>query len=236
MGKRNNSIIISVVLVAFLVGTIVSSPSASAANPVITLINEQVITKLNQIIAAIAALSTGVSATTETQIDDIETETNKIQMVKDNQYVPFKTPSTIAFLATDTCDVAGGLAAQHQIRIDGGSDFMVTGITFKPTGVDQATDEIIIVGLFVDGNSVAIRTNDLTGTFGVPFGFDILGVPTITGGNVPTTIAALGAGSQDIVFSITCFADSTTDITFPAGSIVVSGWKLASDTITAKYD
>ncbi len=173
----------------------------------------------------------------KSDIGMIKTETDKIQMVKDNQYVPFKTPSTIAFLATETCDVAGDLsAAQHQIRIDGGSDFMVTGITFKPTGVDQAADEIVISGLFVDGKSVLTRTNDLTGTFGIPFGFDIAGVPTITGGNVPTTIAALGAGSQDIVFSFSCFADSTTDITFPAGSIVVSGWKLASDTIIAAYD
>jgi len=61
-------------------------------------------------------------------------------------------------------------------------------------------------------------------------------LPTFTGGKIPTTITALGDGQQDIVVAFSCFAGTTTDITFPDGSIVVSGWKLTSDTITASYD
>jgi len=167
--------------------------------------------------------------------DDADAAT-KNYVDSQDQYVVFQTPSTIHFLASETCDAAGGLAQQHQLRIDGSSDFMVTGIAFQPTGVDQGSDEIIIGGIFVDNQNISTRTADLTGTFSIPFGFDIAGVPTIAGGNVPTTISAIGTGSDDIVVVIKCSADTTTDITFPAGSIIVSGWKLASDTITATYD
>jgi len=167
--------------------------------------------------------------------DDADAAT-KNYVDSQDQYVVFQTPSTIHFLASETCDVAGGSAQQHHLRIDGSSDFMVTGITFQSTGVDQASDQISFGSIFVDGVAVNFSTGDLTGTSTFSRGWDIAGIPNFYGGNYPTSITATGAGSDDIVLVINCFADTTTDITFPAGSIVVSGWKLASDTITATYD
>ena len=58
MGTRNNSIVISAVLVAFLAGTIFSSPIAEAANPVLEAIQQT--------------------------LGLIQTETDKIQSVKDD--------------------------------------------------------------------------------------------------------------------------------------------------------
>lgn len=170
------------------------------------------------------------------EIQLIKTETDKIQTIQNNQYVPFRIPSEVHWMTTDICDEAGGMAQQHQLRINGDSDFVVTSITFQPTGLDEAKDEIAIIALWIDDQSLALRTGDLTSTSSTSYGFEILGLPTFTGGKIPTTITALGDGQQDIVVAFSCFADTTTDITFPDGSIVVSGWKLTSDTITASYD
>ena len=155
MGKKNNSIIISGILVAFLVGTIVSSPSASAANPVIALITEQVIPKLNQIITDITALTTGVSATTETQIDNIETETNKIQMVKNNQYIPFIETISGRICTLANTPTLGSITINS--NADPGTPFVVTSIVMKPTGLanndlnleDLATSDELYLGMKV---------------------------------------------------------------------------------------
>ena len=206
----NKIIVAGLVIVAFVIGTISVNPLAEAANPLL----EQI----------------------QITVDAIKTDTVEIQTIKNNQYVPFQTPSTIPFLSSEICDTAGGSGQQQNLRINGDSDFIVTGITFQPTGLDQATDEIVIVAIFVDNQKLAVNTGDITGTSPVSFGFDIAGLPTVTGGKLPTTIVAVGDGPQDIAISFSCFADTTSDITFPEGSIVVSGWKLASDTITAQYD
>ncbi len=150
----------------------------------------------------------------------------------DNHYVPFKVLATIDVLASDICNIPGKTSF---LNIDGGSDFMVTGIILKPTGVDEVIDSIMIHSIQIDGRKIAMITHDLTGAHPTPYSFDIMGVPLILGGNLPTSIVALCADSQDIRIGISCGVGTTTDITFPEGSITVSGWKLASDTITAVY-
>jgi len=110
----------------------------------------------------------------------------------DDDYVPFQISSTIHPMASEICDDAGNITGdQHQIRIDGGSDFMVTGVTFQPTGVDEATDSIVIGAIYLDSQALYANTGDLTGIFPTSRGFDIAGVSTISGGNMPTSIVAL---------------------------------------------
>jgi len=170
-------------------------------------------------------------------VGTIKTETNKIQMVKDNQYEPFTALTT----TTATCDIVDGGSSILQIRIGSPAttgNFIITGVFMSPTGLNGLadTDSIKIRDLNVDGvtngftvsNSLVANTNGNTS-------FDIMGQPLRDGGTFPHQITVINTGqsSQDVLIDITCDAGTTGQaITFSANAIKVSGWKLASDTIS----
>lgn len=240
MGKRNNSIIISGLLVAFLVGTIVSSPSASAANPVTTLINEHVIPKLNQIITDIAALTTGVSATTETQIDNIETETNKIQMMKDdvgmikgNQFVPFR---AFTFLSGEICAQSGSVDNDF-LLIDAqgsGTFFIIKSVQMSFLGLD-AVDIVRTQSLLLSGGGFTYRSVDLSGTQSIGVNIEFLGAPLeFQPTTFPSEILGFISGSQDVKIRFQCDnSNGGNDITL--NSVTVFGWAPPGTTFNLQY-
>ena len=82
MRKSRNYIIISTVIVAFLIGTISAAPQASAANPVLSFLQDTVMPKLDAILAAISGIDTtqvGLNPSTQTQIDDIQSRLGTIE-------------------------------------------------------------------------------------------------------------------------------------------------------------
>jgi hypothetical protein len=201
----------------------------------------------------------------DSAVGAVKTETDKIQMVKDDVgmikaktdnlptdpadnsqildainalslsgggYVPFK---TVAMGLPATCDEAGGVVADEDILvINGASDFMVTGVILSSNGVDDANDQITVSLRLIDGTNIEVESVDLTGLVAQGVRFDIAGAPGAGSGVFPTTIVADGVGG-DIVIAIRCAAGATSDITFPTGRILVSGWKSPTDTITATY-
>jgi len=118
MGKRNNSIIITGLVVAFLVGTIVSAPQASAANPVLTFLQNTVMPQLDAILAAVIAIDTSFPSGTQTQIDNIETETGKIQMIKDDVGDIKTETNKIQMVKDDIAALNIGVSATTEAQID----------------------------------------------------------------------------------------------------------------------
>ncbi len=248
MSKSRNSIIISGFIIAFLAGTMVAVPQASAANPVLTFLEFTVIPQLEAILAAVLAIDTSFPSGTQTQIDDIETETDKIQMVKDDvgtiktqvtnledtQYIPFKITGPSS---TVLCAAAGGGNGGIDMRIQStlGKDFVVTSIIWR-TFVDQQSGAIRVTDLTVDGFQTGFQSGDLTGSVTPPIAIDFTQIPTLRGvGNFPDQIAvsgSIGSGDdKDIEISLLCRAD-LNDVNMEANFVHVSGWNLKGDTIT----
>ena len=176
--------------------------------------------------------------TSHTDISAIKTQTDKIQMVKDNQYVPFT-----ALTATDaTCDVidANSTTMIFQVRISSSAttgNFIITGVFMDANGLNGVadTDFIKLRALSVDGATVGFTVSDnLVGNTNGSSAFDIMGQPLRDGGTFPHQITVVNAGQvHDVLIEFTCNAGTTgSDIGFFANEIKVSGWKLASDTIT----
>jgi len=259
MTKWAMGLALAFVLVA---GTLAISPMAFAdddddddddkkkGNPVIRFLRDEIIPKLDEILAAIeaglspeteaqidnietetnkiqmvkdqiAALNTGVSATTEAQIDNIETETNKIQMVKDNQFVPFFENNDDFFI----CDVAGdGTAGTKVIVIRNAR--LVTGLSVLFSGVDQTTDEIKSRSFLTAGRGASHSSIDLTGnTVAFNMRINLLGVPLQSGSTSDYQIGSTG-GSIELV--IDCDAGTTSDIGVGSRNVQVWGWKSAA--------
>jgi hypothetical protein len=150
-------------------------------------------------------------------------------------YVPF------SVAVTGTCDVAGGPADLDRIIINGDSDLMVTGVLLRSAGVDEVADSIFVDSLRVDDVPFFIASEDLTGSATIAnANLDIMGLtrpPSFVGAqprHMPTTVAATGAGTNDLEIFLTCDSSTTSDITW--ASILVSGWRKADDTITVTYD
>jgi len=166
----------------------------------------------------------------------IDTETDKIQMVKDNQYVPFKATGPAG---TVTCDTLDGGFEIHSITIenDGTSGvFLITSISVQFRGVNDAADEIIYSDVTIDGNTFLINSQ-VTGTSTAPHTFEVLGVPLGFGAdaNFMHQIAAESSGSSDVILRVVCSAVGTENITIDTNAIQVSGWKLPSDTVTVTF-
>lgn len=204
MERKNNIIIISGIIFAFIFGTLTANPIAEAANPALVAI--------------------------QTTLGLIQTETDKIQMVKNNQYVPFTQASNLNTL----CDAAGGSSTTKTVRVKGTSDtILITGMTLRVDGVDSATDSIKIVSYSIGGFSLgATQSNDLTGNIigsGAlgAMAFDVMGVPLAGGANFPTEIAVISSG-LDTIFE--CNAGTTTNMNIRI--VFVSGWKNVDDTVS----
>lgn len=81
MGRTNKAIIISGIFAAFLAGTIVAAPQASAANPVLTFLQDSVMQKLQEILDAINGIDSGIDPATQAQIDDIQQRVQNIEEI-----------------------------------------------------------------------------------------------------------------------------------------------------------
>ncbi len=156
-----------------------------------------------------------------------------LEAIDNSQYVPFKATTS----STGTCAEAGGGFDFDGIAIASAAttgDFIITGVAIEPSGIDQASDSIQVIGYQVDTAIINLTTVDLTGTLTTSSGFDVMGSSLITGGTFPHQIAAASAGAGDISMIIFCNASTTSNITF-SEPIIVSGWKQADDTITVTY-
>jgi len=166
----------------------------------------------------------------------IKTETDKIQMVKDNQYEPF----TALITTTATCADVATSPDIMQVRITSPAstgNFIITGVFMSPSGLNGLadTDSIKIRALNVDGLTGGFTVSDsLVANTNGNTSFDIMGQPLRDGGTFPHQITVVNAGQvHDVLIEFTCDAGTTgSSITFNPNAIKVSGWKLASETVT----
>jgi len=212
---------------------------------VIGTITGQTITNLqNQINAA------GISVETETQIDNIEGNItsstfgleeikNEVRFIEgnvtDSIYIPFK--KEISPLAGGfVCDlVDGGSSDTDTITINSDKTtgfFLITGINFVTSDVDEMQDEIAVLNILVDGGAFAFSSGDITGDLPNGITFDIMGYQGVVG-KFPHQIVAESNGAEDVKIIISCQAGTTTDIDF--NLITVSGWKRADEQISVTY-
>jgi len=206
-----------------------------------------IIQKLDEILAAIEA---GLSSETETQIDniesevtniegkldgtvqslvtDIKTETNKIQMIKDNQYVPFiKTSTTLG-----NCASAGASQVNKFVNIDASGedgDFIITGLLITVGGVNAGAT-MSIGQITIDQLQYTFQSADLISGFSGTPSAEVLGSLTTQGRTMPHQFAADSSGSQDIRFNLFCTATANADLVVK--QLTVSGWKKPGHTIT----
>ena len=132
------------------------------------------------------------------------------------------------------CDVSGGTGTVATVAINGGATFMVTGLLLEVSGIDEVSDNLQVVQLLVDGTFFQAVTTDLTGDTTTFRGFDLAGAPAQGGASLPTSVVSLGnVVANDIQYKILCGAGVGLDISID--SIVVSGWKAVSDTITVTF-
>jgi hypothetical protein len=157
-------------------------------------------------------------------------------------YVPFKVVKTNVGI----CNTAGHASANPHILIDSAAasgTFMVTSILIAPSGTTgTGTQYFITTRATINGMRFHLKSRNLAGGEASPVdrGFDIMGVPLLTGrideqklgGSFPHTIVANSAGDDDIDIMLFCrYDDSDVNI----GTIMVAGWKQASDRISVKY-
>jgi len=133
MGRRNNSIIISVVIVAFLVGTIFSSPNYANALP----------PWVNDILVSIGLLEDTV-LDLQTQVDDIE---ERLTALENNIPPPPPQPQLLFLMDGQVVDSFGGSQVVELVIVDldiadideskGEPDIAVNGNTLRMVqGVD----------------------------------------------------------------------------------------------------
>jgi len=164
----------------------------------------------------------------------LDSGTTGLAAIKASQYVPFKVRTT----ADKTCDVAdaGSTPSLMFITINSAAtsgDFMVTGVKVNVDGLDAASDSIKTRSALQDSQGGSSVSDDLTGSHSTNgFTFDVMGTTLTSGAKFPTQLAAQSIGDSDISIVLTCNAGTTSDITFGAQSIIVSGWKQVDDTIT----
>ena len=241
------TIMILAIATAFVVGTIATGALVDAAKPetdpdedlILEGIVFEIIGLLKDPVFGLEEIKNEVRniETSVTDISDIKTETDKIQMVKDNQYVPF----TALTATAATCDVddANSTPKVFQVRITSPAttgNFIITGVFMDPNGLSGAsdTDFIKLRALNVDGLTGGFTVSDtLVGNAGGSSAFDIMGQPLRDGGTFPHQITVVNAGQvHDVLIEFTCNAGTSGGaIGFFANQIKVSGWKLASDTI-----
>jgi hypothetical protein len=153
-------------------------------------------------------------------------------------YVPFK----VLLPEAATCDV-GDPAKQTDLDyliIENETDasvFVVHSIVFAPAGIDELDEGLLVRSVIIDGRVRAVPvTESMVSINGGAV--DFLGALTkTTGGSFMRQIVSDGTSSTqpDIKLTFTCQAQLTGSMDFPVGSIEVSGWKRASDTISIRY-
>jgi len=205
--------------------------------------------------------SGGIPARTQTQINNIETETNKIQMIKDdlnsvenlvsalgNSYVPFTktlvgspTPGTSAFAQCTLNNLNNGGTDTDYIVIDSSGStgtILVERIMLK-ISIAAADDIAKITEIKVDG----IRSSplgqdfpDITGSRTLSSSFELLGGDRSDDSptKLPSQLTAENNGPNDIVVEFRC--ESTTRASMPVSILTVSGWKLAGETVDVSWN
>ena len=206
---------------------------------------------LSAIKTAVDEIETGISPATQTQIDNIETETDKIQMLKEdiaaldtgvsNQYVPFIEILTIGGL----CDAAGDsdFTKRTISVVSSGTTgtIIVTGAIVVMTSLDDVKT-VKISDYAIDGNSLFVADTEAfissPGSQPAQRGLEMMGQPIIEAqadGTTPHQMTAEEGGATDISFELRCQAKNpivgTADDIF-INKVYISGWKPADSDIT----
>ena len=161
----------------------------------------------------------------------IKTETDKVQMVKDNQYEPFV--SVGIGTTTAVCDAEGGGEDVDSIRIESTNSkaFILTSIQLAVSGAQNAGDIVQIRNIQSGGVGGTPSSVNLITSPSTLILFEALGLPTINTANTsPLQISANAGGSVKVI--VACNAGTTNDIKFASAFIRVLGWKQVGDTIT----
>lgn len=170
-------------------------------------------------------------------LPNIDVKTSNVQIEVNNlgssQYVPF---STAALSSPEVCVPEGAGRGVDNLVIDAESDFMITSVLFSTNGLRPGSENFNVLFLIVDDvllfeKSAYIQTDEGEDVHA----FDIMGMNKLVGaGKFPTTIAANGEGSEDVIIQIEC-THSGDDGDVEIRQVVVSGWKQAEDNVSVTY-
>jgi len=186
------------VLGIFVGGTYAQGAGNPLVNQIIDIVTD-IQTTVNGIDTEVTNIEGKLDGTVPSSVSDIKTETDKIQMVKDDvgaiktetdkiqmikddiasistgtSLEPFTIVIQSVPLIAEICDVAGGGPDTDQLIIGnfGTGGFIVTGILFTLNGVDSATDTFVIKELKWGSTTTDMPTPDLTGTYSLGVGLD----------------------------------------------------------------
>ena len=171
-------------------------------------------------------------------VTDIQTETDKIQTIKTNQFVPFR-ESLSRDKVCDSPD-AGSITSFLTIKIDNTalfSSILVTSVGVSLKNNIDASDTVQVSNYISSGGSITnALTVDLTGSNLIASrpSFELLGQPLVNGINSPTQIGGATQGANDITFTLACNAGTSgndVEIDF----VIVSGWKPARTAVNIDY-
>jgi len=213
---------------AFVVGTIATGALVDAAKPETDPDGD--LTMEGIVFEIIGLLKHPVFGLEEIkdEVRNIETETDKIQMVKDNQYVPFiKTSTTLG-----NCASAGASQVNKFVNIDASGedgDFIITGLLITVGGVNAGAT-MSIGQITIDQLQYTFQSADLISGFSGTPSAEVLGSLTTQGRTMPHQFAADSSGAQDIRFNLFCTATANADLVVE--QLTVSGWKKPGHTIT----
>ena len=181
-------------------------------------------TTVGDIDAEVTNIEGKLDGNVQSFVSDIKTETDKIQMVKDNQYVPFTKTQT----PLGTCASAGASNVVETFRIaktGESGDFIITGIIMKVGGVNPGAKLSSIQFVF-GGIGYPFSTVDLISGFSGNPAVELLGAPTNPGRTTPYQIAL----DSSITIHLLCTATASADLDLT--HVVVSGWKKPGHTIS----
>ena len=184
--------------------------------------------------------NSGIDPATQAQINNIETETNKIQILKNDVVKPFikKVTGLPAVCAPKSS------TDKDTIRIKSGLDreFIVIGV-FVKVQANAAGHDVRVTGIKVDGTLMNLVSEDLTGSdqpFSTKTAFEILGAKTVADSNLSSErgsfIPFQLAATDDIRIEIKCVApggEFPTDLLIE--EIIVSGWQRDQDIMIVSY-
>ena len=151
-------------------------------------------------------------------------------------------PAYIPFVVTiepeELCATAGGGAGGQKIMISSDSPFAITSVRIVVFGFDESDDNVHLTNVKVDGaNHNAFTVNIFDGKAFSPNVYaDLMTGFTHTQGTGEAKsslqLSANGGGDPDIVFSLSCNATTTTDITLHR--VQVSGWRNPNDSVVVE--
>jgi len=171
----------------------------------------------------------------------IQTETNKIQMLKDNQYVPFHLSKRFAAVDNNRivmCPDSGLGGVLMDIRSQNQKPFILSSIVFTVGGISHADDRVWVNIINLNTNPVFNgRTIDVTGDFfdSTIYTFEVLGLergdnqPGFLPHEISAEVDPIFSNRRPLVIGIQCFNNDSNDM--GVFHVQLSGFKQATDNI-----